>query len=66
MCDIDAVKFNACYARRIDTDWAGIPVPVISAADLLKNKKATGRLKDKADVDYLTRMAQRSKRKSKK
>ena len=66
MCDIAGAAFEACHANRVETDWSGIPVPVIGAADLVKNKQSTGRLKDKADANYLTKLAQRSKRKNRK
>jgi len=50
---IDGVEFGACYGRRIVVDVDGVPVNVISLADLKANKAATGRNKDKADLDYL-------------
>ena len=50
---IDGVSFSECYARRIQADIDGILVNLISLADLKTNKKASGRNKDLADLDYL-------------
>jgi hypothetical protein len=51
--EIDGVNFADCYARRITTEVAGLPVDIISLDDLKVNKKASGRNKDLADLDYL-------------
>lgn len=50
---IAGVKFDACYARRVQGELGGVPVPFISLEDLRKNKAATGRHKDLADLDQL-------------
>ncbi|MCX7016288.1 MAG: hypothetical protein NTW86_27655 [Candidatus Sumerlaeota bacterium] len=51
---ISGVAFEECYARRqrelLDGD---LEVDIISLDDLKTNKKASGRLKDLADLDYL-------------
>jgi len=39
---------------RATVDIDGLEVPFIGRDDLLTNKRATGRAKDLADVDYLT------------
>lgn len=51
--DIDGVTFAECYARRVEAVIEGIPVNIISLPDLKTNKKASGRNKDLADLDYL-------------
>jgi hypothetical protein len=51
--DIDGVTFQECYARRVEADIDGVAVNVISLPDLKTNKKASGRHKDLADLDYL-------------
>ena len=51
--DIDGVTFAECYARRVEADIEGIQVDMISLPDLKTNKKASGRNKDLADLDYL-------------
>jgi predicted nucleotidyltransferase len=48
-----AVDFEESYARRHVADFDGIKVPLISFEDLKKNKRASGRNKDLADVDNL-------------
>lgn len=50
---IAGVEFEACYPRRVAADADGVPVPLIHLDDLLANKRATGRLKDQADVAAL-------------
>jgi hypothetical protein len=51
--DIDGVAFAECYARRVEWELEGIRVNMISLQDLKTNKKASGRNKDLADLDYL-------------
>ena len=53
MNDIDGVVFAECFARRVTTNLEGLPVNLISLADLRTNKRASGRNKDLADLDYL-------------
>ena len=50
---IDGVRFSDCYAERVQDEIDGIQVNMISLARLKENKKATGRLKDAADLDHL-------------
>src|SRR5215217_5383173 len=47
------VDFEESYARRNEVDWDGIKVPLISLRDLKRNKKASGRAKDLADLENL-------------
>jgi len=51
--DLDGVTFAECYARRITTTLEGVEVSLISLPDLKTNKRASGRNKDLADLDYL-------------
>jgi hypothetical protein len=53
MIDIEGVIFAECYKNRIIANIENINVNIISLPDLKLNKKATGRLKDAADLDYL-------------
>ena len=53
MTSIDGVEFDACRARAVEFDVEGVPVPVISLADLKINKRAAGRHKDLADLENL-------------
>lgn len=51
--EIDGVEFHDCYANRTILDFEGFPISLISLPDLIKNKEASGRLKDLADVEEL-------------
>ncbi len=51
---IDGVDFDECYPKRTTGVIEGIHIPIISIEDLLKNKTASGRTKDLADVEALT------------
>ena len=53
---IDGVAFNRCYERRVDFDDAGLRIPFISLDDLIVNKGATPRPKDKIDLEELKRL----------
>ena len=50
---IDGVEFEACYRERIVDTIEGLEVSIISLEHLKQNKRASGRLKDLADLDYL-------------
>jgi hypothetical protein len=47
------VDFEESYARRNDVNWDGVMVPLISFEDLKRNKRASGRAKDLADLENL-------------
>lgn len=51
---ISGVAFSECYGERLETLLDGEPVSLISLSHLKLNKKASGRLKDLADLDYLS------------
>ncbi len=53
MTSIDGVAYDECRARAVEFAVAGLPVPVIALGDLKINKRAAGRHKDLADLDYL-------------
>lgn len=50
---IPGVTFEGCDQNRVEADLDGVPVKVISLADLRTNKKASGRHKDLSDLDHL-------------
>ena len=50
------VDFEKAYARRVVVDDEGLKVDIIAYDDLMTNKRAVGRLKDQADVEYLERI----------
>ena len=48
--------FDVCYARARDATFDDVPFKVIHIADLITEKRATGRPKDLGDVDELIRI----------
>ena len=50
---ITGVEFADAWAQRIDIQIQGRTIPVLGKADLIRNKKGTGRPKDLGDVDTL-------------
>ncbi|MCG3189702.1 MAG: hypothetical protein LKCHEGNO_02199 [Burkholderiaceae bacterium] len=50
---IDGVTFDDCYARRVEVDVAAVRMKIIGFEDFKVNKRATGRLKDLADLESL-------------
>lgn len=53
---IDGVEFEEARGRRTLTKLGDIEIPALSLADLIKNKRATGRLRDLADVEELEKL----------
>jgi hypothetical protein len=47
------IDFDDCYARREELTSGDLEISMISKADLIRNKKASGRLRDLADVEFL-------------
>ena len=50
---ISGVEFSTCYDSRVNMDVDGVQITVIDNENLKKNKKASGRPQDLADVDQL-------------
>jgi predicted nucleotidyltransferase len=50
---IDGVDFDEAWPRRIELSLEGVPVHVVSSDDLIRNKLASGRLRDLADVEAI-------------
>jgi predicted nucleotidyltransferase len=50
---VSAIRFSTCYAARVHAEMSGVPVTVIALEHLKRNKRASGRLKDLADVKHL-------------
>ena len=50
---ISGVDFPSCHARRVDAIMDGVPVAVIGRNDLIANKIAAGRDRDRDDVSRL-------------
>lgn len=53
LTEISGVTFEECYAQRVTVELAGLSVPMIDLASLRKNKLASGRAKDLADLSQL-------------
>jgi predicted nucleotidyltransferase len=51
--DISGVQFKECFPRAERCVVAGVEVRIISLQDLRANKRATGRTKDRADLEAL-------------
>ncbi len=51
--EADGIDIAECYIRRNVLNVEGIDISLISKNDLIKNKKASGRNRDLADVDNL-------------
>jgi hypothetical protein len=50
---IDGVTFDDCFQNRVRVKIDGLELNLIGLADLRRNKKASGRNKDLADLDNL-------------
>ncbi len=50
---IDGVTFDEAWKSRERGALGGLSVPYLGRAELLRNKKASGRIKDLADVEAL-------------
>ncbi len=52
---IDGVSFSDAWPNRLSIDWSSASVTVIGRADLIRNKRATGRPQDALDAGLLER-----------
>lgn len=50
---IDGVRFDEAWTRRTTLKMDDLDIPVISRADLIQNKRASGRPKDLLDLEAL-------------
>jgi len=55
LTSIDGVEFAPAWGDRVVTEWSGLRVPVAGLDTLRKNKAATGREKDRLDLELLNR-----------
>jgi hypothetical protein len=56
LAPIGTMPFDQVWRNRIEIVAEGVRVPFISKADLIENKRQTGRLRDLADVEELTQI----------
>jgi predicted nucleotidyltransferase len=54
------LDFDTCYERSLQASFDGVPFRVIHLNDLIREKQATGRLKDLADVEELQKIKDRN------
>lgn len=50
---VSGVTFEEAWSDRVDADFDGVLVPFIGKAAFIRNKRASGRLKDLADIESL-------------
>jgi hypothetical protein len=50
---VTGLEFDAAFSRRIETEYAGVPLTVIHRDDLVANKRAVGRPRDILDAEEL-------------
>jgi predicted nucleotidyltransferase len=65
LTSISGVEFKGAWARRRRTTVAGVRLWMISAEDLIANKRAAGRPKDLLDVETLLQVPKRQTKRSK-
>jgi hypothetical protein len=51
---IDGVNFQEAYEKKEIIEVDGLKIPFLSKEDLIKNKRSTGREKDRLDAEYLS------------
>lgn len=59
LTSISGVEFAGAWPARVPSELGGEPVNFIGFDDLLRNKRASGRAKDLADVEQLLAVAKR-------
>ena len=57
MTSATGLVFGEAWASRVTHEMAHLPIPFIGRAELLRNKRATGRPKDLADIHALEHRA---------
>ncbi len=50
---LSGVEWDTAEQNRVEGEYGGIPVYFIGRVDFIRNKKATGRYKDLADIEAL-------------
>ena len=53
LTSISGVSFDEAWKGRVTHEIGGLPVPFLGRAELVRNKRATGRTKDRADLEAL-------------
>lgn len=50
---VSGVSFDEAWPNRLETELGGVRCAAIGLTDLARNKAATGRTKDKADLEWI-------------
>ncbi len=53
LTDLTGIDFASAWSEQVGQEVGGLEVPFIGRASLIQNKRATGRLKDLADLEAL-------------
>ena len=53
LTSITGVSFDEAWAGRVEAELEGVRVNFIGLAALIRNKRATGRAQDRADIEAL-------------
>lgn len=54
LMSVSGIEFKKAWTNRVETDFDGVPAYFIGLADLIENKKASGRLQDLADIEKIS------------
>ena len=56
LMSIAGVEINSVFENHVTTNYDGIPIRIINKAELIKAKKAAGRLQDQLDLEHLEKI----------
>lgn len=59
LTSIDGVTFDEAWTDRLSAKFVDLPVPVLSAKNLIMNKRTVGRMQDLADVEWLEKQGKK-------
>ena len=59
LTSVEALQFEDAWRRRVPTTYGGVAIHVLSAEDLVINKRAVARPQDLLDVEKLKRILRR-------
>jgi len=62
LTSLTALRFAGAWKRRRRAYYGSLPVWILSAGDLIRNKRSLGRPRDLADVEEMKKAAPRRKR----
>ena len=51
---VAGLEFGEAYSRRVEADYAGAPLPILSKPDLIAAKRASARPQDLLDIERMT------------